>query len=94
MTKQESLDREYMLSMIDDRISFLNLTYRKACAGKDVYGNEIGYANARAKRYYSKKDLNLLNLIKYLLENSNIEEISNEGMIDAFDKIVEPRVLR
>ena len=94
MDRDYTMDRDYMLYMIKDRMEYLHNAYVKACAHKDASGNVISYSNARAIRYNSKKDLNMLKLLEYLIDNSDITELADDDMKDAFSKFVEPRVLR
>lgn len=88
------MDRDYMLYAIRTRLEQLSLTYKRASVQKDIYGNKLSYSNARAIRYNCKKDIHVLRLIELLLESCSIDNIDDQDIINAFKKLVEPRVLR
>ena len=84
------MDKEYMLALVKYRLSVLQARYKKACVCKDEKGNVITAGAAAAIRTQSKRDIQLLKLIEWLLSFSRDFTIEDEEAIDGFHRLVQP----
>lgn len=84
------MDREYMLQMIDERSSELEKRYREYF---DTHsGPSKSKSGAAVMRSRIKKDLDLLSLLEYMLAClPDTFGIDDGVLINAFDRLVEPR---
>lgn len=85
------MDKEYMLIKVRQRIQELERRYHIYVTGKNLKGQELIPATAALKRCETKRDIQILVLIQYLLQTSKAVFIEDEDAIEAFDKLVEPR---
>lgn len=84
MTKQELLER------VQNRIPTLNAAVRAAVVGKNVDGTEYRSASSAAcmkSRYL--KDLDMLRLLKVLLEHSDDFEITDARMLQVIRRLTD-----
>lgn len=84
------MDKEYMLLRCRLRQKELKFKYNKACQCKDIKGNNITEQYAAQIRYNSKRDLDILALVEYLLLTSKSVFIDDDSAIEGFDKLCEP----
>lgn len=87
------MNKEYMLSVIKERIKALESEYRKYFDLDN--GPSKSYSGAACIRSRIKKDLGVLKLIEYLLVYCpDTMEIVNDELCNVFDRLVEPRRLK
>lgn len=84
------MDKYYMLDCIERRMKVLKERYQKACRCKNDEGNEITAGAAAAIRTQCKRDIQLLELLKYLLIKCSSVWIDDVDMSEGFHRLVEP----
>jgi hypothetical protein len=86
------MNKEYMLTLIRERIEQLEVIYRKYFDTEN--GPSKSYRGSACMRSRTKKDLGTLKLLEYLLMYCpDSMEIESEEITKAFDRLVEPRRL-
>lgn len=87
------MNREYLLQVVANRIKELQVEYRKYFDTDN--GPSKSFSGAACIRSRIRKDLGTLKLIQYLLEYCpDTMVIESKDIIDAVDRLVEPRKLR
>lgn len=87
------MNKEYMLTLIRERIKQLEITYRSYFDTDN--GPSKSYHGSACMRSRTLKDMNTLKLIEYLLMYCpDTMEIVSEELIKAFDRLTEPRRLK
>ena len=85
------MTREYMLELVDVRIAVLDRRYTNACNNMDDVGEHaLSKGSAAAVRTQSKRDIQLLLLVKELLIGCKGDCDLSEDALDGFYRIVEP----
>ena len=79
-----------MQALVKHRLEVLQNRYKKACACKDEHGNLITAGAAAAIRTQSKRDMQLLKLLLWLLSFTSSFMIEDEEAIDGFHRLVQP----
>ena len=84
------MDRYYMIRALKDRITELERLYRLFVNGVGADGRQLtpGYANVQRSRV--KRDLNMCELVLFLLEHSDVMFLDQAKAIDGFQKLVTP----
>lgn len=87
------MKKDYLLRMIRQRITELETKYR------DYFdldtGNSKSYSGAACMRSRIKKDLGTLKLLECLVMYCpNTMRLDNQEICDAFERLVEPRILK
>lgn len=85
------IDKEYMRGRIQDRLSDLKAKYRALCSCKLLDGTPCSYAGAAVNRARVQKEMSTLKLIDRILDYTKSLDIDDEELVDAFDRLVEPR---
>lgn len=84
------MNKEYMLALIRERIEQLEAKYRSYFDLDN--GPSKTYYGSACLRSRTKKDIDTLKLLEYLLMYCpNTMIIENENLIKAFDRLTEPR---
>ena len=85
------MTKEYMLELVDVRIAVLDRRYTNACNNMDDKGEQaLSKGSAAAVRTQSKRDIQLLLLVKELLTGYKGGCDLSEDALDGFYRIVEP----
>ena len=85
------LDKKYMEERLLDRMKELNEKYRSLCSSRLPDGTVCTYAGAAVNRSRVQKELGTLKLIYKILSFTKSLDIDDEELVDAFDRLVEPR---
>lgn len=85
------MNKEYMLSRIEQRIKELTRRYYLLVNNKNKYGEVIKNKCASVYRSKVKRDIQLLKLLYELLKHVDDKMfITDNDSLDAFHKLVEP----
>lgn len=83
------MNKEYMLAKVRQRLEEQMINYRNLCNGT---GRSKTYAGSAVNRSKVKKEIQLLQLLEYLLMYCpDTMMIDNQELTDGFDRLVEPR---
>lgn len=86
------MNKEYLLSVIRQRIKQVESEYRKYFDLEN--GPSKSYSGAACMRSRLKKDLGTLRLLEYIITNCNDITLDDDELCNAFDRLVEPRRLK
>ena len=86
------MDREFMLAMLEKRITELKQMYRGFVREWDVKKNcSVSRHYANVRRANVKKELEVCKLVQYLLQHTDIPFLESPDAVSGFQKLVEPR---
>lgn len=85
------LDKKYMEERLEDRIEELQRKYRALCSGRLEDGTECSVNGAAVNRSRQKREINTLKLFLKVLSFTKALDIDDGELVDAFDRLVEPR---
>lgn len=85
------MDKEYMLFKVRERIKELERRYKIYVQGLNLKGAELIPGTAALKRCETKRSIQILTLIEYLLLTSNSVFIEDEDALEGFEKLVNPK---
>lgn len=80
-----------MEERLQDRIKELEKKYRALCSSKLEDGTVCTYGGAAVNRSRQKKEISTLKLILHIVSFTKALDIDDEELVDAFDRLVEPR---
>ena len=86
------MNKDYLLRVIRERIKQVEEEYRKYFDLEN--GPSKSYSGAACIRSRLKKDLGTLRLLEYCICHCSSITLDNDDLINAFDRLVEPRKLK
>lgn len=83
------MNKDYMLRMVQQRLTVLRTQYRNACNGKTLTGKDASYMGAAVLRSRLKKEICIITLLEELLLTADDDlYIDNEDAELGFDKLM------
>jgi hypothetical protein len=89
-----SMDKAYMLDMLDARIEQLQSDYKQLVNQTGQFGAEISYGSAKTMRSNNRRAYGICKLLYDLVyREPDSFMIDDPDEIKAFDRLVEPKVI-
>lgn len=85
------LDKKYMEERLQDRIKELERKYRALCSNRLEDGTDCTANGAAVNRSRQKREISTLKLFLKVLSFTRALDIDDGELVDAFDRLVEPR---